>query len=198
MIEVLKLQDENILGFMVEGRIEKADVERVVKALEERANGQGKIKLYAEFKDAAISGISAEALKEDLGFWLKDPGIILRIEKVALVTDTAWVKAALAIECALITTLTGKSFSWDEKEAALAWLRTDQRAQSRLDITLAELAETATLKAAGGFALGLLTASLFSESQRKKIGWAVLLGGIAVGLPLGIRVLNNNRNLLSA
>jgi uncharacterized membrane protein YebE (DUF533 family) len=98
----------------------------------------------------------------------------------------------------LIPTLTGETFSSDKKNKALEWLRTDQRAPSRMDITVAEFAETATLKAAGGFALGLLTASLFSEKQRKNIGWTLLAGGVAAGIPLAIKVLNNNRKLLSA
>lgn len=64
--------------------------------------------------------------------------------------------------------------------------------------SVSEFAETATLKAAEGFALGLLTASLFSRKQRKNIGLAVMVGAVAVGIPVGIRVLNNNRILVGA
>ena len=96
-------------------------------------------------------------------------------------------KNGIAFECGLIPTLEGESFSFGQEAVAKEWLKTDQREANRLDITFAELAETSTLKVASGFALGLLTAGLFSKMQRKNIGKAVLLGTVAAGVPLGIR-----------
>ena len=198
MIEILEMNDEKTVGFSVDGRIEAADIERVFNAVKAAADRNGKVKMYAEVRDFNLGDVSREAWKEDIRLWLRNPGIIPQIGKAALVTDAQWIRTAFDIECALIPTLTGKGFSFDEKEEAMEWLRADQRAGSRLDITLSELAETATLKAAGGFALGLLTASLFGEKRRKSIGKAVLIGAYVVGIPLAIKVLNNNRRLLSA
>ena len=61
---------------------------------------------------------------------------------------------------------------------------------------ITKLAETSTLKFAGGFALGMLTAGLLSTTQRTKLGKAIMIGTIAAGIPLGIKVINNNRQLL--
>ena len=198
MIEILEIKDENTIGFSLDGKIEVTDIKRVFEELEKAAANNGKLRVYAEVRNFNLSDMSSEALKEDIKSWLKHPGLIPMIEKAVLVTDTPWLKTGFDIECALIPTMTGESFSFDEKDEAVQWLNTDHRAKSRMDLTISEFAETATLKAAGGFALGLLTASLFSEKQRKNIGWAVLLGGIAAGLPLGLKVLNNNRKLLNS
>ena len=90
-----------------------------------------------------------------------------------------------------------QNFFFDEKDAALEWLKTDQRAGKRMDLTFGEFAETNILKVGGGFALGLLAASFLGKKTRKNIGKAVLVGTVAAGIPLGIKVLNNNRKLVS-
>ncbi len=197
MIEIMDMNTENTLGFKVNGRIEKDDLQDVFKSFEEKMQNNGKVKFYTEISDVGLSDFTAEALKEDIKFCFKHPGMLPNFEKVALVTGSNWIKKVFAVECALIPTLEGKSFSFDEKEAAIEWLKTDQRAESRLDITFSEFAETSTLKFASGFAIGLLTAGLFGRNQRKTIGAAVMLGTLAAGIPLGIKMLNNNRQLLS-
>lgn len=198
MIEILEMQEDRTVGINFEGRIEAADIEQVFEKLKTAAEDNGKIKMYAEARDFNLSDITAEAVKKDIKLWLENPGIVPQIEKAVLVTDKAWLKTAFDVECALIPTLEGKNFSFDEKEDALEWLKTDQREPSRMDLTVSEFVQTAALKAAGGFALGLLAADLFGKRQRKNIGWAILFGGIAAGLPLGIKVLNNNRKSLKA
>lgn len=197
MIEILQTGDENIFGLSIEGRVEADDVERVFGAMKGAGGDDGKLRFYVEARNVGVTDISAEAVKEDLRWWLRNPGFISRMEKAVLVTDSRWLKRLFQVECALIPTLTGKAFSSAEKAEAMEWLRADQRAASRIDLTLSELVETATLKAAGGFALGLLLADLFSRAQRKRIAGAILLVGFAAGIPLGIKVLNNNRRLLA-
>ena len=195
MIETLDIKDENILGYKIDGKIEKTDLQHVFSSLENKVKNNGKVKFYAEIKNFGAGDLTTEILKEDIKFWLEHPLIIPNIEKAVVVTDSDWIKTMFDVECALIPTLEGESFSFGEEEKALEWLRTDQREASRLDITFAELAETSMLKFAGGFALGLLTAGLFTEKQRKQMAAAILLGSFAAGIPLGIKVLNNNRQL---
>jgi hypothetical protein len=196
MLEVLDMQTDNRLGFKVDGRIEKSDVQNIYKVLEEKASGDKKVQFYAEIDSFGMDDFSSEALREDLRLGIKNLAIIPNIEKCALVTDSNWIKRLFEVECALIPTLTGKAFTPDEKDLAIEWLETDQREPNRLDITFSEMVETSALKFAGGFALGMLTAGLFSKPQRKTIGTALLLGTIAGGIPLGVKVLNNNRRLL--
>lgn len=196
MIEILDFEDADILGFRVDGKIEKADLDRVFDLLVEKAGESEKVKFYAEIGNFGIGDLSAGAFKEDIRFWFRHPGILPNINKVVLVTDSKWIGKAFDIECLLIPTLDGKRFSLAGKEKALAWLRADQRAAGRLDITAGELFETSVLKFAGGFALGLLTAGLLGRRERRAVGAAVMFGAAAAGIPLGLRVLNNNRQLL--
>jgi hypothetical protein len=201
MLKILEINDTTTIGFSLDGTLDAADVKRLLEEIDTAANQNGqskKLHFYVEVNNFSLSDMTKEALKEDLKFWLKHPGLIPQIEKAALVTDDQCLKTAFDWECALIPTLTGKHFSFAEKDAAWQWLRTDQRAESRMDLTVSELAETAALKAAGGFAIGLLAANLFSDKVRKNVGKAVLAGSIAAGIPLALKVLNNNRNLLNA
>lgn len=195
MIKTLDIKDENILGYKIDGKIEKTDLQHVFSSLENKVKNNGKVKFYAEIKNFGAGDLKAEILKEDIKFWLEHPLIIANIEKAVVVSDSDWIKTMFDVECALIPTLEGESFSIGEEEKALEWLRTDQRETSRLDITFAELAENNALKFAAGFALGLLTAGLFTEKHKKRMAAAVLLGSFAAGIPLGIKVLNNNRQL---
>ncbi len=66
-----------------------------------------------------------------------------------------------------------------------------------MDLTFNELAQNNLLKVGGGFALGLLAANLMGKKTRKNVGKAVLVGSVAAGIPLGIKVLNNNRKLVA-
>ncbi|MDQ2686246.1 MAG: STAS/SEC14 domain-containing protein [Armatimonadota bacterium] len=193
MLETLNLPDDNILGFRMDGSLEPADVQRAFAALEPQLKSRRKVRVYMEVGDFSMRE-SAAALWEDFKTWLTHPGLVGHIEKAALVTDEAWLKTVFTAECALIPTLTGTSFGAHEKSSALAWLRSEDSAPGGLSLTLAQWAELGALKAAGGFALGLLVAARWSGERRQKIGWAVLLGAIVAGLPLGLHLLNRLRN----
>lgn len=193
MLEMLNLSGDNILGFRMDGSLEPADVQRAFAALEPQLRSRRKVRVYMEVGGLALRE-SAAALWEDFKTWLTHPDLVGSIEKAALVTDEAWLKTVFAAECALIPSLTGTSFGAHEKSSALAWLRSEDSAPGGMSLTLAQLAELSTLKAAGGFALGLLVAARWSGARRQKIGWAVLLGAMVAGLPLGLHLLSRLRN----
>ena len=196
MIEVLDLNTENTFGYRIDGKIEKTDMETVFDKLEEKTDSSGQVNFYAEVKSLHVSEVSTDALVEELRRLIRHPSTLINIRKGVLVTDIPWLKKAFEVECALIPTLTGKTFSFGEEEKALEWLNTDQREGKRLDITFEEMVETSVLKVAGGFALGILAGGLMNRSQRKAVSLGMLAGTVLVGLPLAIKVLNNNRHLL--
>ncbi len=196
MIELLDLKTDDTFGYRIDGKIEKADMELVFDDIEKKMEKGGKINFYAEVKQLNVKDVAPEALIEELRRLFRHPGILVNIGKGVLVTDIPWLKRAFEIECALIPTMTGKSFSFGEEALAREWLRTDQREGRRLDITFDEMAETSALKFAAGVGIGLLAAGLLNVKQRKAVGLGVLAGTFIVGIPLGIKVLNNNRQLL--
>jgi len=195
MIELLDLNTENTLGYRIDGKIDKADMERVFDVIEQKLEDSGQLNFYAEVKSLNVAEVSPDAIFEELRRLIRHPSTLVNIRKGVLVTDIPWLRRAFEVECSLLPTLTGKSFSFGEEKQALEWLRADQREGKRLDITLEELVETSVLKVAGGFALGLLAASLMNRSQRKAVSLGVMAGAVFAGLPLAIKVLNNNRQL---
>lgn len=60
-------------------------------------------------------------------------------------------------------------------------------------VTLPELALIAGTRAAGGAGLGLLLANRLSESQRRAVGWTLLLVGVLSTVPLALEVFGKRR-----
>ena len=196
MIEIIDIKKENIFGLRLNGKFDAQDVKNIFTRLAEKIKGKGKFKLYYEINNLDLSNVSREMIGVEFKFLYKNPTFIANMEKAALITDLEWLKKIAAVEFALIPTLTGKTFSFAEKDEAMKWLKTDQREGKRLDLTFGEFAQSNALKVGGGFALGLLAANFLSKSNRKNVGKAVLVGSVAAGIPLGIKVLNNNRKLV--
>ena len=196
MIEVINTFDNDIVGFRFDGGIDKADMERFYDALESKMVDNKKVKVYAEVKSISLTGITWEAIKEESRRIWNHPAILANLAKAVVVTDQPWVKKEFAVECALVPTLEGTSFSFGEEDKAVEWLRTDQRKGLRLDLTESEMTQVAFFKSAAGFGLGLMTASLFTKKQSRTIGLGVLAGSVLLALPVSLKVLNNNRQLL--
>ncbi|HJS50484.1 MAG TPA: STAS/SEC14 domain-containing protein [Pyrinomonadaceae bacterium] len=196
MIEVINTFDNRIVGFRFDGGINRDDMERFYDALEAKMENDQKVKVYAEVKSLSLGNITWDAIKEETRRLLNHPAILANLAKAVVVTDLPWVKREFAVETALLPTLEGKSFSFGEEDKAVEWLRADQRASQRLDLTESEMTQVAFFKSAAGFGLGLLAAGLFTKEQRRNLGLGVLLGSVIFSLPISIKVLNNNRQLL--
>ncbi len=65
-------------------------------------------------------------------------------------------------------------------------------------ITLPELALIAGTRAAAGAGLGLLLANRLSESQRRAVGWTLLLVGAISTVPLALEVFGRRERALLA
>jgi hypothetical protein len=59
-------------------------------------------------------------------------------------------------------------------------------------ISLPELALIAGTRAIAGAGIGLLLADRLPETQRKAVGWTLLLVGAVVTIPLAVEVLGNS------
>lgn len=200
MIEIMDIDDDRIVGWRVDGRIDKADIDRIYSELARVTKDGGKVRMYIETGDFHLTDVSKEAMWEDLSSAFKHPRVVSRIEKIALVSDQVWVKGMMDIELALIPTMSGANFMPHQKERALMWLKSDQGSPSLLglpshmDLSRTEVINLGALKAAGGFAVGLIAGAGMGRKQGKIIGFAVLLGVLAVGLPWGIGLLDREEN----
>ena len=67
-----------------------------------------------------------------------------------------------------------------------------------IQVTLPELALVVGTRAALGAGLGLLLAGCLPESDRKAVGWTLLMVGAATTVPLAFEVVGKIRNATSA
>jgi hypothetical protein len=63
----------------------------------------------------------------------------------------------------------------------------------KVSFSLTDLAVIGVLRFVSGLGLGLLLAESISSRDRKRIGWSLFGGSIAIGVPLGIRMLCGNK-----
>ncbi len=197
MIETTDFIGENIFGLKINGRFTAEDVIRVYQQISLKLEDFPRVRILYEISNFDIRDVTLEVISEEFAFLFKHPEILTGLEKAALISDQGWLRKMFAVEMALIPTVKSKSFTTDQADSAIEWLRKDHRAKSQMDLVFSEFVEFGALKALGGFGIGLLVADLLPPPTRRKLGLAVIAGGILVGLPMGLRVLNNNRQLLN-
>jgi hypothetical protein len=61
---------------------------------------------------------------------------------------------------------------------------------NEISFSLTDLAVVGLLRFVSGFGLGLLLAESIGARNQKRVGWYLFLGSMAVGVPLGIRMLH--------
>jgi hypothetical protein len=199
MIEVLDLKDDAIAGFRIDGSVEKDDVERVYATFGPQLQSGQTLRFYVEAQRFGLRDMTLEAFLQDAKTWLLTPGFAMRPMRVALVTDEAWLTTVFEIECALIPTLTGAVFATNQKEEALAWLRSEERGAKLSELpapqfSLAQLAQYGAIKGLGGLGVGLLMAGVLSARRRKACGALLLAVAIASALPLMAQVFKHNES----
>jgi hypothetical protein len=61
------------------------------------------------------------------------------------------------------------------------------------NFSLTDLAVISMLRFVSGLGLGLLLAESLTARDRRRIGWSLFGGSIAIGVPLGIRMLRGDK-----
>ncbi|NER06513.1 MAG: STAS/SEC14 domain-containing protein [Okeania sp. SIO3C4] len=117
MIEIISILNENIVGFSIDGKIEKSDIEKVTNLVEEKLKSQTKLRVYVELKK--MEGISVEAFLEDLKLGLRH---LKDFEKKAVVCDQNWISKFAVASNKIFTNIEVKCFPWSEKDQALEWI----------------------------------------------------------------------------
>jgi hypothetical protein len=118
MIEQLMSFPENVLAFVCNGRVAKADYDAVlVPAVMNALKRNDKVRLYYE-TSADFAGIEPGAMWEDFKVGMEH---IMRWERVAVVTDIEWIKQTMRFFSFLIPGAM-KSFPASEAALARAWI----------------------------------------------------------------------------
>jgi len=118
MLEIIPAP-EGVVAMQVSGRIEKADVDRAIAAVEAALATHERIALFAE---ASIAGISPEGLWADLSYGLGKLRELHRFSRTAVVTEQDWVRRITQAEGALLPGLEMRVFTQSERESAWSWV----------------------------------------------------------------------------
>ena len=118
MIEQLKNFPENVLAFVCNGRVTRADYDAVlVPAVIYALKSHDKVRLYYE-TEADFVGIDPGAIWEDFKVGIEH---LSRWERIAVVTDIEWIKQTMRF-FSFLTPGAMKSFSLSQTAEARAWI----------------------------------------------------------------------------
>jgi hypothetical protein len=118
MIKQLETFPENVLAFVCEGRVTKADYDAVlVPSVINALKSHDKVRLYYETA-ANFAGIDPGAIWEDFKVGIEH---LTRWERVAVVTDVEWIKQTMRFFSFLMPGAM-KSFPLSEAARARAWI----------------------------------------------------------------------------
>lgn len=118
MIELIPMDSGNVVGIRIAGKIEKADMDRIVEAVSEKLQSHEKLRIYVELE--SFGGISFEALIEDLKLGFSN---LKKFEKKAVVSDKTWIAKLADWGGQLIPSLEVRHFTWAERTEAIAWVQ---------------------------------------------------------------------------
>ncbi len=118
MIEQLRTFPDNVVAFVCDGRVTKADYDAVViPAVKDVLKNQEKVRLYYETA-ASFVGFEPGAIMED---FLVGVEHLTRWERVALVTDVEWIERTMHFFGFLMPGTT-KVFPTSEAAQARSWI----------------------------------------------------------------------------
>ena len=119
MIQILEL-GPGILGYAINGKIEKPDIERVFANMDAKVPANSKVRVYVEVND--IGGIAPEALLRDLQLGLPRMSYLSKIEKLAVVTDSSAHSTWAKLQGQVMRWIDVQVFDSARKDEALTWL----------------------------------------------------------------------------
>jgi hypothetical protein len=120
MIGVLDM-GPRVLAYSINGRIEKADIERVVADMDAKVPMAEKVRLYVEVNHP--DGMTPEALFRDLQLGVPRTQYLLRIERVAIVSDSNAIRAFAAAQSKIARWFETRIFEGHEKLDAATWVQ---------------------------------------------------------------------------
>jgi len=118
MLEIIPAP-EGVVAMRVSGRLDRADIDRSIDAVEAALTRHGRIALFA---DVTVTGISPEALWRDLSYGLGKLGELHRFPRTAIVTGQDWVRWITQAEGALLPGVEMRAFPEAERESAWSWI----------------------------------------------------------------------------
>lgn len=122
MIKRIPFPEEDLLGFEIKGKVSEPAFVQLMQELIPNLDSPGNFKLYIEIPryEGTEWRVIWDTLKwatQQLGDYFK------KVDKLAVVTDKAWMRNVASAEYFLIPSIEEKSFEFSEKEKALEWIK---------------------------------------------------------------------------
>ncbi len=113
----LDMAEDGVLGLAISGTMQPKDYETLNILLDTQVEAHGKAKLYLEIID--WEGINFRSLFEDFKTSLR---YYAKIERMAVIGDQSWLKAATKISDLLTPGLEMQAFPTTDRKRAIGWL----------------------------------------------------------------------------
>jgi SpoIIAA-like len=119
MLEIIDIGVPNAVAYRLGGKITEEEMASVIARFREKIDRGEKLIVYQEV--VSFGGVAFEAMAEKLKFF-KDVGIS-HFSRIAVVAHQKWIHKLVDIEGVLFKDIEMKGFSIEEKDKAVAFLK---------------------------------------------------------------------------
>ena len=121
MIEIIRFEEPNVIGFRVDGKIDDDSFKKAMESINAALGHAQKLSVYAEVK--SLGGMSIETFFENLKFKFQILGELDRFDKEAVVTDKRWLETVTKVVDKLFPSIEVRCYPFDDRDKALAWIK---------------------------------------------------------------------------
>lgn len=118
MLEILP-SNGPLVAFRAAQTLSGEDYDRLIAALEGQLKVHERVAMFAEIDQ--LHGITLPAFVRDLGYGLSKFGELHRFARVAVVTDSAWLRAWTRFAWSIVPRASVRTFPTSERDAAKTW-----------------------------------------------------------------------------
>lgn len=122
MYKTIAFDEDYVRGIHLYGKIDKTSFINAMREVLPELESKGHFNLYFEMEPE--DGITGDTLWESFKYGLTEgKNYVERIDKIAVVTDKAWLRGWTKVENAVLPGVKEKAFTPDEREEAKNWIK---------------------------------------------------------------------------
>jgi hypothetical protein len=119
MLSILDI-GPRILAYRAEGRIERDDIDRIIREVDRQLSSGETFRVYAEV--FSLTGMSLDAFWRDILASAQRWTAMFRIDRAALVTDLEWLRRSAGGEQVSLPGIEIRTYTLAEQAEARHWL----------------------------------------------------------------------------
>ena len=128
MLEFLPSADD-VIGIRIGGHISQSEIDQLLDRVEEALEANEKTHLYIEAE--SYDGFDKAGFAQQMSRSWRMISKLDRFGRVAVVSDTSWIRWAARIESALLPGISYETFTMEERDQALAWVKGEEELPHR-------------------------------------------------------------------